>query len=211
MNTIRNVKSVSNFLSPSRCVVVLKTPFTRNSELNLRNGKMLATRVFSLLPVRIGVNALSTRGLRQTLVGIKPEFDSNYLTNPANVAEIKSNIAKRKGVGDIDRVHDLLKDINGTADPSIRGNLQQQLQDALKLIPNRTHPDVVDYDHPKEIGSIGSKRVLDSKPHTFENMCKRLNILRTNELGNFNGSRSYYTMNDLVELVSRFLIGFVSI
>lgn len=164
---------------------------------------MMKIRFFSLLSFRNRLNDFHTRGLKQILAGIKPEYDTNYLTNPANLDEIKSNIINRKGVGDIDRVHNLVDQINQTTDAAVRENLQNQLQIALKSIPNLTHSDVVNYgDHPKEIVSIGSKRNFDFKPKQFDELCTRLNLLRTNQLGNFNGSRSYYLMNELAELVS---------
>lgn len=165
--------------------------------------KMLKTRALLSLAVRHKVNDCTTRGLKQTLNRIKVEYDTNYLTNPANFNEIKSNIANRKGVGDIERLQELVNELSQTTDASRRVDLQNQLQVALKSIPNRTHADVVDYgDKPKEIDSIGSKRNFDFKPRTLEDLCEKLNILRTNELGNLTGSRSYYFMNELAELVS---------
>lgn len=77
----------------------------------------------------------------------------------------------------------------------------------MQSIPNRTHSDVVkDSDKPKEIDSIGSKQSFDFKPKTFAELCSKLNILRTTQLGSFTGSRSYYLMNELAELVSFFSV-----
>lgn len=171
--------------------------------LNLKTTKMFTIK--SLLSLRNLLNGANTRGLRQTINQIKTEYDTEYLTNPANFDYIKSNIQKRKGVGDIDRIPDLVNELNRTTDDATRQNLQHQLETALKTIPNLTHPDVVNYgDHPKEIDSIGSKRTFDFKPKSFEELCRLLNILRTKELGNLNGSRSYYLMNELAKMVSLF-------
>lgn len=144
-----------------------------------------------------------TRGLKRAISKIKAEYDNNYLTNPDNFDEIKANIINRKGVGNIEQVNELINKFNQTKDNVIRENLQKELQIALKSIPNKTHPDVIKYGNkPVEIDSIGSKRNFDFKPKSCDDLCKKLNILRTNDLGNFNGTRSYYLMNDLAELVS---------
>ncbi|XP_037027854.1 serine--tRNA ligase, mitochondrial-like [Bradysia coprophila] len=144
---------------------------------------------------------INTRGLRQTINRIKSEYDTEYLTNPANFDHIKSNITKRKGIGDIDQVPGLVNELNRTTDATVRQNLQHQLDAVLKTLPNLTHPDVVNYgDQPKEIDSIGWKRKFGFKPKSFEELCSSLNILRTNELGNLNGSRSYYLMNELAKM-----------
>lgn len=156
--------------------------------------------------LRCIANSSKTRGLKQTINRIKPEFDTDYLTNPANLDHIKANILNRKGVGEIEKVHGLLKEINQTTDAKIRGSLQLQLEAALSTIPNQTHPDVINYgDRPKEISSIGSKRDFDFVARPFDKLCGHLNILRTNEIDNYHGSRSYYFMSDLAEMVSRFV------
>lgn len=152
---------------------------------------------------------LNSRGLRQVLNQIKSEYDTNYLTNPANFDEIKSNIINRKGVGNIELVHDLVHQLNQTSDTTIRETLQKQLNVALKTIPNSTHPDVANYDDkPKEVETIGSKRNFAFKSKSFADLCSKLNILRTSDLGNFNGTRSYYLMKELAELVSSVAIPF---
>ncbi|XP_037044558.1 serine--tRNA ligase, mitochondrial-like [Bradysia coprophila] len=154
-----------------------------------------------LLPFRDLPHSLSTRGLKQTINRIKPEYDTDYLTNPANIDHIKKNILNRKGVGDIERVHGLVYELNHNTDTTIRVKLQQQLEAALKTIPNHTHPDVVNYgDGPKEIASIGLKRNFTFSARPFDGLCGHLNILRTNEIDHFNGSRSYYFMNELAEM-----------
>lgn len=148
------------------------------------------------------INGSNTRGLRQTINKIKPEYDTAYLTNPANFDYIKSNIMKRKGVGDIDQIPVLVNELNRTEDAAVRQNIEIQLDAVLNTIPNVTHPDVLGYgDHPKKIDTIGSKRTFDIKPKSFEELCNLLNILRTIELGNFNGARSYYFMNELAQMV----------
>lgn len=166
----------------------------------------IKNKMRQLLWTKIKYPALITRGLKQKCNEIKAEFDLKYLTNPANYNEIQLNIKNRKGVGNIEQVHDLINQLNQLNDKSVRDNVQKQLEIALKAIPNQTHPNIVEYGAPMEIGSIGSKRNFNFKPKTFADLCKNLNVLRTNQLGNFTGSKSYYMMNDLVELVSSLII-----
>lgn len=168
---------------------------------------MFNIRPLLLLSLRDAAHRFNSRGLRQTLKRIKPKYDTDYLTNPANFDCIKSNIINRKGVGDIEKVHSLVNKLNQTTDASVRDNVQHQLEAALNTIPNKTHPDVVDYgDCPKEIASVGSKRNFEFVAKSFDELCSHLNILRTNDMDLYNGARAYYFMNDLSEMVSSFAV-----
>lgn len=182
--------------------------FHHPADLYFDDKKMLKIRsLWTLSSIRTRTNDFNNRGLKQTINQIKSEYDTDYLTNPVNYGEIKSNIVNRKGVGNIEAVCDLVNKLNQTTDATVRENLQNELQIAMKSIPNRTHPDVVQYgEKPMEIDSVGSKPKFGFKPKTFPDLCSKLNILRTNQLGNFNGSRSYYLMNELAELVTLFAI-----
>lgn len=135
--------------------------------------------------------------------GENPKFDLEYLTNPANLSEITKNISRRKGVGDIkvvQELHERLK--NENLDESTKTELSKQLESELKKIPNRTHPDVSEYgDDPKIVGYFNEKPQFKHKPLEFSEIGKKLNVIRTEYLGNFTGHRSYYLMSDLAELV----------
>lgn len=143
-----------------------------------------------------------SRGLKQKFNQIGAVYDTDYLTNPANIDEIKSNIKNRKGLGNIEEVHNLINKLNQTNDENTRENLKHQMQLALKSIPNRTHPDVVNYgDKPKVVESIGYKRDIPQL-RDFEDITKKLNVFRTQELGNLTGSKSYYLLKELAEMVN---------
>lgn len=134
----------------------------------------------------------------------KPVFDENFLLDPRNIEEISENIKLRKGVGDIHLVHELknkLSSDNLSSDTKI--TLQSQLQEELKKIPNATHEEVKSYgDDPKVVAYVNSKPEFKHQPLEFSEICKKLNLLRTDHLGNFNGHKSYYLMSDVAELVS---------
>lgn len=134
----------------------------------------------------------------------EPRFDMKYLTDPSKLDEISSNIQSRKGVGDIKLVqelHNKLQSQNLQQDKKIK--LEEELKIELNKIPNRNHPDVVDLDTPKVVQYYNVKPEFKHSPLEFSEICKKLNILRTDHLGNFTGPRSYYLMSDLAELVRR--------
>lgn len=131
-------------------------------------------------------------------------LDEDYLLNPKNIETISENTKLRKGVGNIQLVHDLHKNLNSenqTAESKII--LEQQFQDELKRIPNETHPEVKNYgDEPKVVSFYNEKQDFKHKPLEFSEICKKLNLLRTDHLGNFAGHKSFFLMSDLAELVS---------
>ncbi|CRL02307.1 CLUMA_CG015368, isoform A [Clunio marinus] len=131
-----------------------------------------------------------------------PVYDEKFLLDEKNIENINENIKLRKGVGDIFKVHELrnnLKCQNLSHEENIKLNLQ--LQEEFKRIPNNTHPDVKHYgDHPKVIGYYNKKPEFNHKPLDFADICKAFNILRTEHMGNFSGSKSYILMKELAEL-----------
>lgn len=130
------------------------------------------------------------RGLKHKLSTIQPEFNT---TNLDDITAVEANIQSRKGVGNIRRIHELQND--STAESTV------SLQLELRRLPNETHPAVRDYgDEPKEVQTYGTARSFGFKPKNFAELCRKLNILRTDHLGNFTGSKTYYLMNELAEL-----------
>lgn len=131
-----------------------------------------------------------------------PIVDEKYLLNPDNIEEINENTKLRKGVGDIHLIHELKNKLNSKGlNESEKVLLNNQLQEELQKIPNRTHPDVKNYgENPKVVSYFNEKPQFKHKPVDFSDICKKLNLLRTDHLGNFNGSKSYYLMNDLADL-----------
>lgn len=133
-----------------------------------------------------------------------PVFNEEYLLDIKNINEISENTKLRKGVGDINLVHDLnnqLKNENLSSSDKIALNLK--LQEAMKRIPNDTHPEVRSYgEEPKVIAYYNEKPEFKHKPLEFSEITKKLNLLRTEHLGNFAGHKSFFLMSDLAELVS---------
>lgn len=130
------------------------------------------------------------------------EFDITYLCNPQNKDEILRNIQSRKGVGDINLIHVLKKKLE-EANPtdSMYADLQMQFYKELDKIPNRTHPAISDYnDEPKILKHVGNKQKFDVKPKEFDEITKRLRLVRTEHLGNLSGSKSYVLLGEMAQL-----------
>ncbi|XP_072949111.1 serine--tRNA ligase, mitochondrial [Epargyreus clarus] len=132
-----------------------------------------------------------------------PDIDTIYYCDSKNATEIKENIDLRKGVGDINRVLDiynsLLKLPDG--DEGYR-RLREDLYMELNKLPNRTHPAVQNYkDQPHLVHEINAKRNFGTcTPLQFSEITDRLNLMRTDKLGNTCGNKSYYYIAELAEL-----------
>lgn len=138
----------------------------------------------------------------------RPVLDEKFLLDQNNIVKINENIKLRKGVGDIFKAHELK---NKVKDESLsieeRNQLEEDLHNELKIIPNQTHPAAKDIgDDPKVVKYYNEKPTFKHKPLEFSEICKKLNILRTDHLSNFSGHKTYYLMNDLAELVSNFYL-----
>lgn len=131
-----------------------------------------------------------------------PELDLEYLCNVNNRDEINNNIKNRKGVGDIDKVLELKTEIDGMSDDNpLKPDFITKLQKEAQLIPNRSFPDLIKYgDQPKILNVCGNKPNFLFKPKEFSAIAKKMNLLRTENLGVFSGHRSYYLLGELAEL-----------
>lgn len=134
----------------------------------------------------------------------KPVVNEKYLLDETNIESISDNIKLRKGVGDIYLVHELKSQLqHENLSSDIRKGLNEKLQEALTKIPNETHQDVRNYgEDPKVVAYYNEKPEFQHQPIEFSEICKKMNMLRTDYLGNFAGHKSFYLMNDLAELVS---------
>ncbi|XP_062537018.1 serine--tRNA ligase, mitochondrial-like isoform X2 [Armigeres subalbatus] len=134
----------------------------------------------------------------------QPNYDVNYLLNPENQSVIQDNIEQRKGVGNIQLIHDLHNQIKSLSvqHETERSVLKDQLQAELRRIPNKTHPNVLGYGtEPKVIRHYNNKPdFCGRKVFDFSEMAKKLNIFRMEKLGNFTGHKSYYLTSELAEL-----------
>lgn len=138
------------------------------------------------------------RTLKHKINSIELELDSSYLVSE-NQVDMEQNILKRKNSGNLTLIKSLMTQLK---DSSANAEVFKQLQSEIRKLPNTTHPDVIGYgEDPVEIRSYGNKPEFSFKPKSFAELCKRLNILRTEHLGNFTGTKTYYLMNDLAELV----------
>ncbi|XP_053678524.1 serine--tRNA ligase, mitochondrial [Anopheles nili] len=130
-------------------------------------------------------------------------YNADYLLNPSNISEIETNIKQRKGIGDIRLVHSinerLTKGVHHTEKES--SILRAQLQAELEKIPNHTHPDVAHYGtEPKVVQRFNEQlKQTDRKFYPFDDICKKMNLFRMENLGNFTGHRSYYLTDELAE------------
>lgn len=146
----------------------------------------------------------SSEPTKHKFVLAKPEFNENFLLDEGNREKIDENIKLRKGVGDINLVHELNDKLRSEGlSHEVKHSITEQLQEELRKVPNDTHPDVKNYgDDPKVVAYYNEKREFSNKPFEFSEICKKLNLLRTDHLGNFAGHKSYFLMSDLAELVS---------
>lgn len=132
----------------------------------------------------------------------EPEVDIDYLCNVKYKSEIEENIKHRKGVGNISRVHELYSKLqNDSLSEEKRMNLMKEFKATAKQIPNKTCPLVAFYgDNPKVVKVIGNKTKFDFQPKEFSEITKMLHLLRTDNLSNMSGHKSYYFMGELAEM-----------
>ncbi|VEN55647.1 unnamed protein product [Callosobruchus maculatus] len=130
------------------------------------------------------------------------ELDINYLCNPNNLSCIEKNIANRKGVGDIRLAQELKTRLDKTdASSNEYIELKEQLYHELLRIPNGTHPEVAELkEDPKVVKLVNKKPYEGFKYLEFHEIAKRLKVVRTEQLGNVCGNRSYYILGEMAEL-----------
>ena len=129
--------------------------------------------------------------------------DLAYILDPANREEIAANVARRKGVGDIDAVHAMAKQLE--TDPE-NADLRARLTREALLLPNKTHeqssalgedPKVIKetFWRPVEFGSMPQTTARPA-----EKLIRSLLGARVENLNHFSGDKSYYLMGPLAEL-----------
>ncbi|KAF5289822.1 hypothetical protein FQA39_LY14977 [Lamprigera yunnana] len=130
------------------------------------------------------------------------ELDLDYYCNINNKNEISQNITARKGIGNINLVLELKNNLDKTqSNSACFKEIREKLHDELLKIPNKTHPTVFSLDQePRVIKTIGQKKVFDFNEWEFHNITKRLNLVRTDQLGNVSGNRSYFLLGDMALL-----------
>ena len=131
---------------------------------------------------------------------VSSELDFNYLCNPNNTPEIKVNIERRKGSGDITQVLSLY-DSYLNSDPAHKENIYSKLAEEAFKIPNRAHPDILSMTkEPRVVREVGQKTNFEHKPLKFEDIARKNNLVRTENITNFTGPRSYFLLDQLALL-----------
>ncbi|XP_015174669.1 PREDICTED: serine--tRNA ligase, mitochondrial isoform X2 [Polistes dominula] len=121
----------------------------------------------------------------------EPEYNVKFLCDPLNRDYIANNVKKRKGVGDIDKVLELFKQIEK----------REMFLNELSKIPNDTYSSVFEYgDKPHVLKVCGSKREYNVEPKDFSYLAKKLKLMRSKGLGPIMGSRCYVFQGELAEL-----------
>ncbi|CAH1638130.1 unnamed protein product [Spodoptera littoralis] len=148
------------------------------------------------------LTTLKSKFIRLSSTAFVPDIDTNYYCNTENAMEIGNNIKLRKGVGDIKLVMEMYKVLKTTpiTDASYE-TVRDKLYKELSCLPNKTHPSVLKNLEPNVVREINQKR--DFQEHTpleFSEITRRLNLVRTDKLGNTCGHKSYYFLGELAEL-----------
>lgn len=143
----------------------------------------------------------------------RPELDFEYLLNPANLESIRTNIANRKQIGDIDRVHELwnqlssfLTDKRLQTEPAPLKPLQlkavwDEFYDACFAIPNRTHPEspLGDESNVRLVETVREKPKMDFKPQTAEEIGMMLRAIKTGtqDISTAAGDKAYFLFDNM--------------
>ncbi|XP_052900867.1 serine--tRNA ligase, mitochondrial [Anopheles moucheti] len=166
---------------------------------------MFVPKCVVLTAMRHSILRLIARRMSQQRFNLQEaRFDTEYLLNLANRPTIETNIQHRKGIGDIQLVHKIQEQLSAgiALTESERATLKSQLQLELSKIPNRTHPQVLEYgNEPRILRRFNEQhKRTDRKYFQFSDICKKMNLYRMENLGNFTGHRSYYLTDELAEL-----------
>lgn len=162
-------------------------------------------RVFTHFRCRNEINWMMERGLKQKVASLHPELQTKYIRQNTG-QDLAQHLKSRKSSASLPTIQEILASISQPdKTKSELHDLQSRLTLELAKLPNDTHPAVVDLDEvPRVVAEYGTKyeEGLNGrpKPRQFAELCKHLNILRTEHLGNFNGAKSYYLMNELADL-----------
>ncbi|RVE52131.1 hypothetical protein evm_003204 [Chilo suppressalis] len=78
--------------------------------------------------------------------------------------------------------------------------IKNDLITELCKLPNKTHPVVHLREDSNLVHEINEKRFFNYEPLEFSEISRRLNLMRTDKLGNTCGHKSYYFLGNLAEL-----------
>ncbi|CAI9723059.1 serine--tRNA ligase, mitochondrial-like [Octopus vulgaris] len=150
----------------------------------------------------ISIDCLSQNSYQDLQSTICPEFDWDYLCNPENTLEIKENIRNRKGIGDIDAVHRLWKDVSREDNSMKKQELIDKLKSLAADIPNKIHPlaPIGNESCNRVVKTFGKESVNVGKVKGVVEIGEKAGWLRTSNVGTTTGQRSYYFLNQLARL-----------
>lgn len=132
-------------------------------------------------------------------------------TASTTFADIERLVHSRKTLADLPLIRATLERLEhvsaDTAAAAEREHLNRTLAAQLLLLPNQTHPAaraLADTDEPAVLGHHGGPHTATlsdgSAARPFAEICRRLNVLRTEHLGHFTGPKSYYLLQELADL-----------
>ncbi|XP_042218495.1 serine--tRNA ligase, mitochondrial-like [Homarus americanus] len=144
----------------------------------------------------------------------KPQLDYEYLCDPENAHKIDELIKRRKNLGNIWKVHEINKKLKSISPSSQEYEaLHMELEREARNIPNKASPHLWDYgDEPKILEFINPKPKFNFTPRELGELGQMLDIMRTENLGNITGSRSYYfkgALADLEQALIRYTVSYL--
>ncbi|CAL4060294.1 unnamed protein product, partial [Meganyctiphanes norvegica] len=130
------------------------------------------------------------------------QLDYDYLFDPKNTENIERLTQRRKGVGNIRKILNIkekLSKLQNNAEEYIK--IETELENEALLIPNQASPHLMNYgEEPCILEEVNPKPVYNYKPKELHELAKKLDVLRTDNLGNLTGHRSYFFKNGLAEM-----------
>lgn len=106
----------------------------------------------------------------------------------------------RKSVNNVQEIRNLLTNLQKSTDLTQGKQLSEQLKKELTRLPNKTHPDVMHLHEPAVLETFNKFPEFESPPQDFDDIAKKLNLIRVNHLGNFCGHKSHYFLGALAEM-----------
>lgn len=132
----------------------------------------------------------------------KLKLDYEYLCDRKNALYIDRLIKKRKNVGNIWKLLEINDKLNTISSSTQEHEaLKKQLEREALSIPNSASPHLWEYgEEPRILEFVNPKPKFNFTPREFSELCHTLDIIRTENLGNLTGSRSYYLKGALADL-----------
>lgn len=136
---------------------------------------------------------------------IQSDFFDTHPIDRQTIEALAKLDSERKSGANIEIVRNLHAKFESETDTKRQAELATKLRSEIKKFPNQTHPTVLAY------GPNAAYTEVESHGDAFEKknpdgmdyvtLCNLLNTVRLDHLGNFTGSRSYYFMQSVAEMV----------